>query len=260
LRKPRRLQADRRGAARMQRLAHGAEHALQPRGLRGRNAERMRGGRSIQPQHVAHGSSRADCADRRGGVPAALVVRAADQPADAAFGLEARGERFHEPLAVELAMLGQRQHGRGDRHGRMAAEVEIHIVEVERVRHRPVQQRCLLDVDAAAAADHGRLRRAAVFGDLLGKNIGQRLIARGERHPEEIHEAVAGDRARFDRKVVVAQVGCLFRERCGDQHRLGRIGLFASACGGSHGVLRSLLALGSKITGGRQAAEVDLQQ
>jgi hypothetical protein len=132
-------------------------------------------------------------------MPAALVVRAADQPADAAFGLEARGERLQQPLAVELAMFGKRQHRRRNRHGRMATQAEVDVVEVERMRHRAVQQRRLLDVGATAATDHRRLRRAAVLGDLLGEDIGERLVARGQRDAEEIHETVARDCARLCR-------------------------------------------------------------
>ena len=187
-------------------------------------------------------------------------MRAADQPADAAFGFEARGERFEQPLAVELAMFGQRQHGRRNRHGRMAAEAEVHVVEIERVRHRAVQERRLLDVGARAAADHGRLRRAAVLGDLLGENVGKRLVAGGQRNAEEIHEAVAGDRARLGRKIIITQVRRFLGERRGDQHRLGRVGLFASARRSSHGVLRLVLGSMAKTTGGREPVEVGLPQ
>jgi hypothetical protein len=120
----------------------------------------------------------------------------------------------------------------------MAAEGEVDVVEIERVRHRTVEQRRLLDVGPRAAADHGRLRRTAILGDLCCENVGERFMACGQGHAEEIHETVAGDGARFRREVLEAEVCRFLGESGRDQDRLGRAESFAFACRGSHGILR----------------------
>jgi hypothetical protein len=56
-------------------------------------------------------------------------------------------------------VLGQRQHRRGHRAGRVDDGLQVGVVEVEGVRGDAVDQRGAGDVDLLGAAQHGGLRR-----------------------------------------------------------------------------------------------------
>src|SRR5216683_2265813 len=78
----------------MERLAHGAERLLEPRGLGARDPERpaeLLGGETQQLPRRHH---RAEVTEDRGDVPPAIGEHRADDPADPRLDLEARDERL----------------------------------------------------------------------------------------------------------------------------------------------------------------------
>ena len=197
----------------MERFAHRAEHALQPRRLRRCDAHRHRRRCRIEPQQVAGRGRCADSAVGRRVVPAPGVVRRAHEAADPTLGLEARGERLDQALAVDAGVFAERQHGRRDRHGRVTTHREIDVVEVERMRHRAIEQRRLPHRHLGAAADDCRLRGAAFVGDVGCKYFGEWFVPRSERHAEPVEQAMSGDRLRRGRDLVVAQTARFLGER-----------------------------------------------
>ena len=147
-----------RGAG-MQRLAHRAEVGLQAGGLRGGDAEGDGELLVAQAEHAAGRGGRGERADRAGDVEALLVVAGRDEPADPAGGLVAGDEALDEQAARGLHLLAERQQGRHDGHGRMAAHGEVDVVIVERMAGRAVDQGGGRGQDLLGAADQARRAR-----------------------------------------------------------------------------------------------------
>ena len=112
-------------------------------GQRPGDAERHRPLLAGQAEQAAGGRRRGEGADRAGGVEAEVVVGVAEQPVDAERGLVAGdqgGQRVDAGLVVHL---GQREDGRDDDRGDVAARagvVEVADVRGERVDHRRVER------------------------------------------------------------------------------------------------------------------------
>ena len=121
------------GLAGVQGLAHRAEHRLQSRGLRGRNAQGIGGVVRIELQQAGAGCGRAECADGAGAVEAQRVVPRRHGRTDAAQRLVAGDEGRHERRTAVAARFGQCQQGWHQHHTRMACERHVDIVEIERV-------------------------------------------------------------------------------------------------------------------------------
>ena len=141
-REPGRKQAVIGRLAGMERLAHRAEHRFQPRRLGAGDAERNAGGVRVQPHQMRAGGGRAEAADGAGGVKAQTVVMAGFQgDAEAAFQLVAGHEGGDHRRPRGSPLLRQRQQRGQDGDARVAGHRQVHVVEIERVRGRAIDQR-----------------------------------------------------------------------------------------------------------------------
>ena len=82
-----------------------------------------------------------------------------DGVADAALDFDAEDERVQEGFARDGLALCQRKDGGRDGTAWVDHRLQMRVVEVERVRRDAVHERGLHDVEAVAAAEHGRLCR-----------------------------------------------------------------------------------------------------
>src|SRR5690606_71339 len=235
----------------VQRLAHGAEHRLEP-GRRGAgDTERARRRRRIEAEHPRARRRRAEGAERAGGVPAAGIVAVAHGGAEAAFDLDPGDEGGEQRLAVEALPLAEGEGGRHHRHGRVPGHHAEHVVEVERVRGRAIDEGGLPGRDLAAVADQSRLGIAAILGHLLAQHRHQRLVHAGEGHADHVEQAVPRDGERIDRDVLVAEGGC----ELGEGPRDRDVAVVAGAGGTLHDVPPCRLQPGRTFAHG--AAAVD---
>ncbi len=123
----------------MERLGHGAEIGLDARGHRGRERERGRDLVGRQPKQMRACRRCPEGAERRGRMPALLIMMEVDRARELAFGLDAGRIGGDEGLAGYAR--GERPQRRQDRRRRMTAKRVAAIVEVERVRRRTIDQR-----------------------------------------------------------------------------------------------------------------------
>ncbi len=113
-----------------------------------------------RPSRRARGRRRGEGADRAGGVEAEVVVGVAEQPVDTERGLVAGDQGGQRLGAGRVVHLGQREDGRDDDRGDVAARagvVEVTDVRGERVDHRRVER---AGVDAARPRTPSRRRSA----------------------------------------------------------------------------------------------------
>ena len=138
---PRRAQPVLGSGAGMQRLAHGAEVRLEAGRLRRGDPEGDGKLAFVQAQHAAGGCGRGEGADRAGDVEALLIVAGCHEPADPARGFVTGDEALDEQAARSLHLFAEGQQGGDDRDRRMAAHREVHVVVVEGVAGRAIDQR-----------------------------------------------------------------------------------------------------------------------
>ncbi len=146
----------------------------------------------------------AEGAERRGGVPALLVMMEIDGAGDLGLDLDAGDIGLQHRGASRALMLGQRPQRRHHRRGGMAAQRVAAIVEIERVgggavdgggveRRRPLPTR------------PNRLARAV--SDRAQRPLGDpraRLGGAGQRHPDGVENGEPGDRQAILGHVVEA--------------------------------------------------------
>ena len=131
-----------RSLARVQRLAHGAEHRFQPGGLGAGDAQRGGEFIGVQAHQVRAGGGGAEAADRGGGMEAQHVVMpGGDHPANAALQLVARDECGQHVGAGRPAFLRQRQQRGQDGDRGMARHRQVHVIEIQRMRRGAVHKR-----------------------------------------------------------------------------------------------------------------------
>ncbi|WFN15337.1 hypothetical protein LXE92_34685 [Burkholderia contaminans] len=172
----------------MQRLDLAAELQPQPGRLRRGDAERVVGGRRIEPEQACRGGGRAQRAERRGVVETEFVVAAAERETDPRHRLDADDvcvEQFERAACAHLREREQRrqQHGAG-----MAAHAAVHVVVVERVACITVEQRRVLRRHRCRTADDrccpGRIATAH------RQQLAVTVVARaGERRGKKIEQA-----------------------------------------------------------------------
>ena len=100
----------------MQRLGHGAEIGLEARRERGGDGERRRRLLGRKSHEMRGGGRSAEHAERRGRVPALVVVMEIDGARDARLGLEAGDISGDEVASGDGARIGEREQRR--QHGR----------------------------------------------------------------------------------------------------------------------------------------------
>ena len=141
LRQQRRDDAVSRRQPRVQRLHHRPEVFLEAGRLGRGNRERVPGRAGVETEQARRGGRRADRAERRRAVPAALIVARVHRAAQPPFELEA------DDVGVEQRAAGRARDFRGgqrrgdERRARMRQRHEAHVVVVERVRRGAVGQR-----------------------------------------------------------------------------------------------------------------------
>ena len=170
-----------RRRAGVQGLAHRSEIRLEAGGLGGGDAEGDGELLVGEAQHAAGGGGRREGADGAGDVEALEVMAGRHEPADPAGGLVARDEALDEQPARRLDLLAERQQRRHDGHGRMAAHGEVHVVIVERMARRAVDQGGGRGQRLLAAADEARRADGAVLDRLAYQDVGQLVLRAGIR-------------------------------------------------------------------------------
>ena len=171
----------------MQRLHHRAEVLLQP-GRRGRrDRQRMPGRGGVESQHPRDGRRRANRAQRRRAVPAALVVPRVQRPTESRLHLEADDVGVENGGSTRAGQLHRREQRRHQRRARMRERHEAHVVEVERVRGGTVGQRRRARAGTLIRADD-RARVAALDRDLFADDAARGLGTPGQRHADGVEK------------------------------------------------------------------------
>ncbi|MCY1299588.1 hypothetical protein D9M70_491210 [compost metagenome] len=159
----------------VQRLGHGAEHALQAGCLRGREAQCMRGrgGVKLAQRRARRGGT--ERADGAGDVESLLVVAGAKHFADPAFNLMADDQRAQQRPSAGVLHLGLGQRSRRHRHRRVPVHGRGNIIEIQRMARRAVDQRGLERIRMGRPAQQaaGQVARAGI---LLRQHLHQRFV------------------------------------------------------------------------------------
>ena len=125
----------------MERLRHGAELALGAGGETGGEAERGGGLRGVEAEQPGASRSRRGRPQCRRGVPALEVVGHVDRLAEPGHHLDAHDERIHAGRAVGAAFLPKRQQGGHQCRTDVRVADLQHVVVVQRMGCRAVDQR-----------------------------------------------------------------------------------------------------------------------
>jgi hypothetical protein len=200
----------------MQWLAHGAEVRLEAGGLGRGDAEGHRELLIAQAKHAAGCGGRGEGAHRTGNMEALLIVARSNEAADTAGGLVARDEAFDEKATRGLHLLAKSQEGGHDGDCRMAAHGEIHVVIVERMARRAVDQRGGRGQRRFAAADETRGALGAVFHRLADQDVGQLFLGARNGDGEPVQQALLGAFDEVRGQVVPLEVCGLLGDFGGD--------------------------------------------
>src|SRR5580704_19711636 len=125
-------------------------------------------------------------AERRGRMPAFLVMMVMDTAADPRFGLEPGDIGGNEVRASTLLGLGDCEQSRQDRCRGMAAQRVADIIKIERVRRGAVDQRSVERDGAAVAAKNKARTGRATQG--RGNDPRAILAGAGERHADRVED------------------------------------------------------------------------
>ena len=213
LRHQRGHQAAVRGPARMEALAHRAEHLAQPGRLRGGDAQCPAHLPLVEPEQLAGGGGRAEDAGGAGDVPADLVVFRKHRQPDAALGLDTEHERVQQPLSADRPDAGQRprpiaalrtgardrQQRRPDRRARMD-RAGVRVVVVEHMRADAVQQCRMQHVDLLVPAVQRRHRRTEAGcepAQRIADRVGLRTADRAAHPVDQCARGFVVERRRY---------------------------------------------------------------
>ena len=177
-------------APRMKRLGHRAEVFAQPACLRRADAERAPRGLAIETEKFRGARGGADRPARRGAVKAVLVVPRQNRLGDLAFDFDADLIGEHQIRSAAPVALGQRQHRRQRRRGRMRQQAvdavlgdrKLRVVVIVGVNREAVGECGETRGHSQLAADHGA---AFVGGDAQLSEIATRDVARLRRRARE---------------------------------------------------------------------------
>ena len=192
---------------------------------------------------------RAEGAERRRAVPAALIVARIHQPAEARLDLEADDVRVEHRAAGRARDLAGREHRRHERRARMRERHEAHVVEVERVRGRAVGERRVRSrtrdgpcprYDARAAPSRsGATSRARCAPPARQRPPARRRSCRGTRLAAAARAADGGSAGRDElaesrdrHERPVTPVRPAFRLRAAPMAAMKRCLMNTQSCGG----------------------------
>ena len=180
----------------MERLRHGAELALGAGGETGGEAERGGGLRGVEAEQPGASRSRRGRPQGRRGVPALEVVGHVQRLAEPGHDLDAHDERIHAGRAVGAAFLTQRKQG-GHQYGADVGVADLqHIVVVERMGRRAVDQRSPGCREPVRRAGDDRATRTPPRHRVIGRARGG--VGRPRQHAGRgIHEGAACPAPRF---------------------------------------------------------------
>ena len=153
-----------RGHASMHRLAHGAEHRLQAGRLRRRDPASHGCPIGVEFHQPAAGRRRADASNRRGGMETVAIVAGAHQRARPAGHFVARDEGCEMSSCDAPISSASATQPRQQRNRRMAEDRHVHVVIVDGMGRRAVDQR---RVERRSRSSHHRqaMRRARAPSD-----------------------------------------------------------------------------------------------
>ena len=140
-------------------FGHGAELLAHADRLRGGDAQRHGGLRSVKLEQAGAGGSRAQRAGGAGDVPAAVVVFRVHGVADAASHVDAQYQRVNALASASTDVLGQSHDGRSHRACRVNDGFEVGVVKVKGMRGDAVEKRGAAHVHFFTATQHAGLRR-----------------------------------------------------------------------------------------------------
>ena len=182
-----------RGMADMQRLGHGPEVGLQAAGHGGRHGQRhggLLGGQADQPRRPRDG---AENAERRGRMPALVVMMRVNGAGKAHFRLQPHGVGGDQALSRKSPVLGQREQGGDQRHRLMAAEHGRKVVEIKGMRRDAVDEGGVERAGPPRRAEHQR--RSGRRGD-AGRAQGDLRAVLGQArqgHADGVGDAQLGE-------------------------------------------------------------------
>ena len=216
-------------------LGHRAEILPQPRRLRGRQRQRHRRLAGVQPQQPRRCRRRPQRPQRPGGMPAQVVeVGRAEGVAHRAGHLEPHQIGQQQVGAGGVHRLGQRQRRRQQRRAGVGFGDESHIVIVQGVGHRPVDERRLRGGGAETAPGDAGLGMAAQRLGVAAENFGQRLGGTGQHTADAIGDGGFGGGDGLRREILQPGGGDIFGNPLGQFHqhppsakRLRQIGIAA---------------------------------
>ena len=113
-------------------------------------------------------------------------------------------------------MLGQRQHCRGYRYGRVPGHHHLDVVIVVGVAGRAIDESRLLRADALGCADYRSLGIAALVGRIGPQYLCQRLLHTSDRYADKVQQRLLADLYRSCGNIFE---GCC-RNACGELCRL----------------------------------------
>ena len=180
----------------MERLRHGAELALGAGGEAGGEAERGGGLRGIEAEQPGASGGGGGRAQGRGGVPALEVVGHVERLAEPGHDLDACDERIRARCAVGAPLLAEREQG-GHQHRADVGVADLqHVVVVQRVGRRAVDQRSPGRGEPVRRAGDDRTARTPARDAGIGR--ARRGIVRAGQHAgDRVHEGAARAALRF---------------------------------------------------------------
>jgi hypothetical protein len=137
---------------------------------------------------------RTECADRPGVVKAPQIGDRTDSGGDAARGLVPGDEGGQELWSAAVQRFRQRQDGSEDRHRRVTDQGCVHIVEVEDMRRRPIDQRGVSRADPDRIAEHTGPVLDGAGRQCLQQDAWCRFVASGQGHAQPVQNTQPGHR------------------------------------------------------------------
>jgi hypothetical protein len=132
----------------------------------------------------------ADPAHRARRMKAEIIMPRAQGGADAARGFVTGDKRRDHVAPAALALFGEREQCRQDRHRRMSGHCEIDVVVIEGMSRRAVHQSCRQGWQADRMADDAGLRVARRLGQFVEQDHDERIVGARQRAAVIIEHAL----------------------------------------------------------------------
>ena len=194
----------------MERLRHGAEIGLDAARHRGRECERMGEFIRAQAEQVSASRRAAEGPERRGRVPAFVVVMEIHRACETGFALDAGGVSSQERLSGVAG--ADRPQGRQDRRRRMAADRIVAIVEIERMRRDAVDERGAEHIEMFAAPEDQRRPGRGGLAQRARHHRRRIVVHARQGDADGVEDGVFRHRDRFGRKRLECHLADSIRE------------------------------------------------